>query len=114
MIGLIHAHDLDRWGSRIVSPPEFPRLVRRLVYATGQGLKNVDFPADEATRLAGWDGKVLADEGAPYVPAGFSVWELGTGQDPEDKADEDYEKRTGNSLGVDTRQATFVFVTPRN
>lgn len=114
MIGLIRANDLDRWGSRIVSPPEFPRLVRRLVHATGTGLKTVDFPADEAIRLAGFDGKVLADEGAPYVPAGFSVWELGTGQSPEDKADEDYEKRTGNPLGVETRQATFVFVTPRS
>jgi hypothetical protein len=48
------------------------------------------------------------------VPAGFSVWELGTGQDPEGKANDDYEKRTGNPLGVETRQATFVFVTPRN
>ena len=114
MIGLIRAHDLDRWGSRIVSPPEFPRLVRRLIHATGGALKIVDFPADEAIRLAGWDGKVLADEGTPYVPAGFSVWELGTGGDPESKADEDYEKRTGNPIGVDTQQATFVFVTPRN
>ena len=114
MIGLIRVHDLDRWGSRIVSPPEFPRLVRRLVYATGQKLKNVDFPADEATRLAGWDGKVLADEGTPYVPSGFSGWELGTGNDPRGKANEDYDKRTGNPLGVDMRQATFVFVTPRS
>lgn len=114
MIGLIRAHDLDRWGARIVSPPEFPRLVRRLVYSTGLGLKTVDFPADEATRLAGFDGKVLADDGAPWVPAEFSVWELGTGNDPKEKADEDYNKRTNNPLGVNTLQTTFVFVTPRN
>lgn len=114
MIGLIRAHDLDRWGARIVSPPEFPRLVRRLVYSTALGLKTVDFPADEATRLAGFDGRVLADDGAPWVPAEFSVWELGTGNDPKEKADEDYDKRTNNPLGVDTLQTTFVFVTPRN
>jgi hypothetical protein len=74
----------------------------------------VDFPADEATRLAGWDGKVLAGEATANVPSGLSVWELGTGKDPRTKADEDYEKRTGNPLGVDTHQATFVFVTLRN
>jgi len=26
--------------------------------------------------LAGWDGKVLANEGTPFIPEGFSVWEL--------------------------------------
>jgi hypothetical protein len=113
MIGLIRADDLDRWASRITSVPEFPRLIRRLVHFTARGLRQVDFPADEAVRLAGWDGKVLAEEGAPFVPAGFSVWELGTSQDPRAKANDDYGKRTGNPLGIDPRQATFVFVTPR-
>lgn len=114
MIGLIRAHDLDRWGARVVSPPEFPRLVRRLVHATGRSLLTVDFPADEAIRLAGFDGKVLSNEGTPYVPVGFSVWELGTNQDPKRKADEDYEKRTNDPRGIEKEQTTFVFVTPRN
>jgi len=55
----------------------------------------------------------MADEASPFVPDGFSAWELGTGQDPRTKANDDYEKRTGNPLGVDRSQATFVFVTPR-
>ena len=113
MIGLIRAEDLDRWASRITSAPEFPRLVRRLVHSTARGLKQVDFPSDEAIRLAGWDGKVLADQASPFVPDGFSAWELGTGEDPRAKANDDYAKRTGNPLGVDRRQATFVFATPR-
>ena len=113
MIGLIRAEDLDRWASRITAAPEFPRLVGLLVHATARGLKQVDFPADEAVRLAGWDGKVLAEEASPFVPAGFSVWELGTGHDPRAKANADYDKRTGNPLGVDPRQATFAFATPR-
>jgi len=49
MIGLIRAYDLDRWGTNCV-PPECPRLVRRLVHATGRQLRSVDFPADEAIR----------------------------------------------------------------
>ena len=113
MIGLIRADDIDRWASRITSAPEFPRLVRRLVHSTGRGLRKVDFPADEAIRLARWDGKVLADEASPFVPAGFSAWELGTNQDPRGKANDDYKKRTDSPVGVDRTQATFIFVTPR-
>ena len=113
MIGLIRADDLGRWASRITSAPEFPRLVRRLVHSTGRGLRKVDFPADEAIRLAGWDGKVLADDASPFVPAGFSAWELGTNQDPRAKANDDYKKRTDNPAGIDPTQATFIFVTPR-
>ena len=114
MIGFIRALDLDAWSARIVSPPEFPRFVRRLVHATGRSLRLVNFPADEAIRSAGWDGMVIADEGTPNVPSGLSVWELGTGHDPRDKANEEYRKRTDDSLGVERSEATFVFVTPRN
>jgi hypothetical protein len=113
MIGLIYALDLDLWAARIGAPPEFPRLVRRLVYATGRSLRLVNFPADEAIRLAGWDGMVIADEGTPNIPRGLSVWELGTGQDPHTKADDDYIKRTQDPLGANSGEATFVFVTPR-
>ena len=113
MIGIIRGDDIDRWASRITAAPEFPRLVRLLVQATGRELKQVDFPADEAVRLAGWDGKVLAEDASLFVPSGFSAWELGTGSDPRAKANDDYNKRTGNPLGVDPHQTTFVFVTPR-
>lgn len=113
MIGLIRAEDLDKWASRITSAPEFPRLLRLLVHFTAQGPKQVDFPGDEAVRLAGWDGRVLTDEASPFVPAGFSVWELGTNEDVRAKANADYGKRTQNPLGVEPLQATFVFVTPR-
>lgn len=113
MNGLIRADDLNRWASRITAAHEFPKLVRLLVHATARGLKQVDFPADEAVRLPGWDGKVLAEEGSPFFPAGFSAWELGTGNNPCAKANDDYDKRTANPLGVDPCQATFVFATPR-
>lgn len=113
MIGLIRALDIERWASRITATSEFPRLVRLLVHATANGLKQVDFPADEAVRLSGWDGKVLTDGLSSFVPMGISVWELGTGQDPRSKANEDYSKRTADPLGIDPRQATFIFATPR-
>lgn len=113
MIGLIRADDLDRWASRITAAPEFPRLVRLLVHATGHRLGPVDFPADEAVRRGGWDGKVLAEDSSSFVPSGFSAWELGTGHDPGAKANDDYNKRSSNPVGVEPTQATFVFATPR-
>lgn len=112
MIGLIRAGDLDRWASRITSAPEFPRLVRRLVYSTARDLRQIDFPGDEAVRLAGWDGRVMTDEASPFVPGGFSAWELGTSRDVRAKANEDYGKRTRDPLGIDPLQTTFVFATP--
>ncbi len=113
MIGIIRAEDLDRWASRITTAHEFPRLVRLLVHATSRRLTQIDFPADEAVRLGGWDGKVFTEEPSPFVPDGFSAWELGTNRDSRTKANGDYDKRTKNPLGVDMSQATFVFATPR-
>lgn len=46
------------------------------------------------------------------MPEGLSAWELGTNSGIKAKADEDYEKRTGDSVGVDRASTTFVFATP--
>ncbi|HEV7668880.1 MAG TPA: hypothetical protein VGS22_10170 [Thermoanaerobaculia bacterium] len=56
---------------------------------------------------------MLAEEASPFVPVGFSAWELGTGHDPRDKANEDYAKRTRNPISVEPLQAIFIFATPR-
>src|SRR5258708_6827987 len=113
MIGLIRADDLDRWASRITTAPDFPRLLRLLVHSTASGLREIDFPADEAIRLAGWDGRILTSDASPFVPAGYSAWELGTSEDVRAKANEDYNKRSNNPVGVVPGQTTFVFATPR-
>lgn len=113
MVGLIRADDLDRWASRITTAPDFPRLLRLLVHSTASGLREIDFPADEAIRLAGWDGRILTSDASPFVPAGFSAWELGTSEDVRAKANEDYNKRSNDPVGVVPGQTTFVFATPR-
>ena len=64
-------------------------------------------------RYAAGTVSVRVDRGNAFVPDGLSAWEVGTGRDPKEKADEDYEKRTGDPAGVDPAAATFVFVTPR-
>ncbi|MGE4029026.1 MAG: hypothetical protein AB7I08_02245 [Thermoleophilia bacterium] len=63
--------------------------------------------------MPGYDGRVTAMKATPFVPSGDSVWEMGAGSDPLDKANRDYRARTNDPLDVDRAQATFVFVTPR-
>jgi hypothetical protein len=67
----------------------------------------------EGAGLPGYDGTVEATRATPFVPEGLSVWEMGVGEHPADKANSDYRTRTEDSLGVDQGTATFVFVTPR-
>jgi hypothetical protein len=55
----------------------------------------------------------LVDQGSSFVPSGASAWELGSGLDPDEKANEDYRKRSENPLGLDPADSTFVFVTAR-
>jgi hypothetical protein len=69
--------------------------------------------AAEGVDFSGYDGQVEALKGTPFVPQGASVWELGVGEDPARKANEDYKSRTENSLGIDKSKTTFVFVTAR-
>ena len=49
----------------------------------------------------------------PFVPEGKSVWEISVRKDVVQKADEDYQKRTENPLGLDPAEMTFVFSTSR-
>jgi hypothetical protein len=67
----------------------------------------------EGSGLPGFDGVVQAGRGTPMVPAGLSVWELGVGDDPRHKANDDYSKRAKDHAGFDPATTTFVFATPR-
>ena len=50
----------------------------------------IRMPAAEGVALAGLDGVVSVSGGAPpYVPAGDSVWELGTNEAKRKKAVDD-------------------------
>lgn len=109
----VTALDLREWAKRYDCPPVLPRLLGRLVRATGNGVVGVRIPSDEAVYEGGLDGSVTSEEASEFVPAGHSVWEFGSGGDPEGKAEKDYRKRTDHPKGLDTKSATFIFVTPR-
>ncbi len=113
MYGFVRAEHLNIWANRYTAPAEFPRLMRLLVWSLVRSPRSVNFPADEAVRLAGYDGVVDINESIGGIPDSLSVWELGTNKDINAKADEDYEKRSGDPVGVDPASTNFVFVTPR-
>jgi hypothetical protein len=110
---LADAQAVVQWADRLEARTGFPRLVRRLIRQTNDQVVALDMRAAEGAGLRGYDGRVEASRGTPFVPAGLSVWELGVGNPPESKANEDYEKRTANPLGVDKSSTTFVLATAR-
>jgi hypothetical protein len=92
---------------------DFALLVRGLISESNDQVVELQMRGGEGSEVPGYDGRVVAGKGTPFVPEGRSVWELGTGEDPEAKASKDYRTRTKNPLGEVQADATFVFVTPR-
>ena len=65
--------------------------------------------------MHGPDGIVVNDEKNEYVPKGVSLWEMGTNQNPIQKANEDYDKRTKNPpKRIIKKETTYIQVTPRH
>lgn len=106
------ADDLHEWASRVVATQELPRLVRRLIASTVEPTW-LEAPAGTSVRFPGPDLVLRVPVANPWVPGGDSLWEMGTGADPEDKADSDYDKRTAQVPEAVRHATTFVFVTPR-
>jgi hypothetical protein len=109
----ITALDLERWASKIDSRSDVVQLVSDLIQASARDISSIRFLTGDSSQMHGWDGHLISTGMPPYVPAGESGWEFGTGADAEGKADEDYEARLKKSRPVDKLNATFVFVTPR-
>ena len=110
---MITRDQLGSWADTPESKANFPHLISRLIRATTAKNTKVNIPWGSATYIGGWDGIVDSKEETRYVPEGISLWELGTNQDPQSKANADYEKRTGDPRGNNPLDATFIFVTPR-
>src|SRR5450759_536000 len=110
---LLTATDLEQWSEHNDSREHLPTLVRRLILATAAP-DSLRMPAAEGVGLPGLDGKVICPAGAPpFVPAGTSVWEMGTGNDPRAKAQSDYRTRLANFAREQRTTCVFVFVTSR-
>ena len=70
-------------------------------------------PSGSSVRLPGWDGLLEVGRGNAWVPSGVSGWEFSCEKGVTSKANDDFEKRTTDPLGLDRSTSTFVFVTPR-
>jgi len=109
----INTNDLKNWASRRDCQGYLPLVIRRLIRATAINISHINFPAGEGVIYPGWDGILETTVGTEYLPEGLSVWEIGTNQDIKKKAEQDYQKRKKDPLGVNTKETTFIFVTPR-
>ena len=114
----ISADDISEYFARKkIGRDEFPQFVRMLVQLENPTLSQCDFHARDNAERKGWDGVTKASEPSPHVPSGHAIWELGTSEDPKQKAEEDYNKSLSkkNSLtSAERAQTTYVFVTPHN
>jgi len=110
---LIDSKDFQQWSEKYTSKGYFPILISRLVKAITPVNATSEFPSGTAVFVGGWDGIVDSPEDVGYVPQGTSLWEFGTEKGVNQKANEDYLKRSTDPLGYDPKQSTFIFATPR-
>ena len=111
--GWVKARNLEAWADSLDARGTLPQLLRLLVRATGKDIMGVEFPAEAQSQRPGWDGIVEAGAGDSFVAEGTSGWEMGVEKSPQKKAEDDFNKRTKDPVGLDKSTATFVFVTPR-
>ena len=88
---------------------QLPRLVRKLVLETTPNVVEVDFPAERGVYSDGWDGVVRSTGATPWVPDGLSLWEIAVRKSgANQKATDDYGKRTSTPDGSPATSATYV------
>lgn len=109
----VDATDIMDWAGRRDAQAKLPQLVRKLVHATTSHSQRIQFRAGEGVQLGGWDGIVLVGQGNAFVPDGLSAWEISTRKDCKHNANDYYDRRSQESLGIDPKTATFVYVTAR-
>lgn len=109
------AEQLNFWGRGKQAQSETPTWVEALIRATAPEISAIRFLGGASSNLRGFDGILTAAGMPPYVPEGQSVWEFGAGDTSMvAKASSDLKTRTADTRGLDPKETTFVFVTPRN
>lgn len=112
---IVQAGDLDRYAPTRDSQAVIPELVYWLVKQSCPNLVACRIPYGDAVNQPGCDGMVETDEGfLEFVPKGKSYWEIGTGAGPQNKATDDFKKRTDEIADGERADSSFVFVTPRS
>lgn len=113
----INQAELRSWADRIGSREQFPIMIRDLILASARDvgdIRHIRFPGGESGQVRGYDGDLTMAVATKYVPAGRSVWEFGTNDDPVGKFKRDYASRVEDTANAESKGITFVFSTPRN
>jgi hypothetical protein len=113
----INQVELRQWADRIGSREQFPIMIRDLILASARDvgdIHHIRFPGGESGQVRGYDGDLTMAVATKYVPAGRSVWEFGTNDDPVGKFKRDYASRVKDTDKTVSKGMTFVFSTPRN
>ena len=115
MIKLITENQLDQWvrSNAREAQGAVVELIWRLVLAACPYAKDRRFPLGDSIGQHGPDGILDVYVGFdPFVPEGYSLWEIGTGLNPREKATSDYQKLTESVPAEIRKVATFIFITP--
>ena len=108
------ASEIDNWSDTAEAAHRLPELILHLVLATlPEPPLWIDMPSGSSVRLPGWDGLLEVGRGNAWAPGGVSGWEFSCNKEVTSKANDDYEKRTADPLGLDKAAASFVFATSR-
>jgi hypothetical protein len=109
----ISGNDLEHFCGSSVAPTLFPILVRKLIRASAEPLRHLDFPSAEGGQRPGWDGICTWDGQHEKVPVGGSGWKLSVREDVRAKMREDFGERSENPLGLNPATDTLVLATLR-
>ncbi len=115
MMHSLDPSDIDNWANRHASKGQLPTLISRLIQETlpDSEPRKIDVPSESCIYYSGWDAILEVGQGNSWVPEGVSGWEFSCDKNINKVADENYEKRTDNPLGIDPQTSTYVFVTAK-
>jgi len=106
---LVTVDDLAAYAPRTDARALLHELLLHLLQDT-VGLSALSIRTGEGVGLSGFDVRAAAELRSRFVPAGPSVWELGTGRNPRTKAQEDYHHRTEEPGDIRRESTTYVAV----
>jgi transcriptional regulator with XRE-family HTH domain len=110
----IDATDLGDWADRRAGQDGLPELLSQLVTAALGAGARIRSPSADSVQHPGWDAICETETPMGPIPAGVSAWEIGAQRSAiRRKADADYEHRCRDPGGLNPRDTTFVFLTPR-
>jgi hypothetical protein len=110
---IVTAAELENYADTKDSEAVIPELIWMLVNQSVPDLALCRIPYGDVIGQPGWDGRVETVNGyRQFVPPQNSFWEIGTGSRPQNKATDDFGKRTRQMSAAERNLASYVFVTP--